>query len=63
MALSDPRLNAFSMIQVSFITNEWCYLVISNKVTPAYGTLSLQLSELTRIESGPAKLTEDFRYG
>lgn len=46
VAFSDPSFDAFGMVQVSFVANQRCYLIVCYKVCPANSALGLQVPEL-----------------
>ena len=51
MALPDPLLDAFGVIEMSLVAYQWGHFLVFREIDPAYGTLCRQLFDPLQVVS------------
>ena len=51
MALADPLLDAFRVIEMSLVAYQWSYFLVFREIDPAYGALCRQLFDPLEVVS------------
>jgi hypothetical protein len=51
VALADPLLDAFRVIEMSLVAYQWSYFLVFREIDPAYGALCRQLFDPLEVVS------------
>ena len=62
MALADPLLDAFRVIKMPLVANQWCHFLVFCEIDPAYGALCRQFFDPLEVvsEFDPTEGAYDF---
>jgi len=51
VALADPLLDAFRVIEMSLVANQWGHFLVFREIDPAYGTFCRQIFDPMQVVS------------